>query len=112
SRPTLRRGAAVQPALARGVVRPCDRREQRLCGIAEAVEAAVALRPEAAASAAEGLLGLAAGHVPLFFAPAAQGWARTAVESRISRSRSGSRSAARIGSHRPASAQRSNRRQT
>jgi hypothetical protein len=47
---------------------------------------------------------------PTFFAPAAQGWARTAVESRIKTSRSGSRRAARIGSQRPLRAQRSNRR--
>jgi hypothetical protein len=62
------------------------------------------------AIAAQRLLLLAARAVPFFGAPAAQGWARTAVESRIRTSRSGSRKAARIGSQRPCLAQRSKRR--
>src|SRR5262249_56539572 len=86
------------------------RRHLQFDGVPEAVDTAVDLRAEAAPAAAQRLLALAAGAVPLFLAPAAQGWARTAVESRTRTSRSGSRRAARIGSQRPALAQRSKRR--
>jgi hypothetical protein len=51
--------------------------------LAEAVETPVDLGPEPAPAAAKRLIVLAASAVPLFFAPAAHGWARTAVESRI-----------------------------
>src|SRR5205823_11208701 len=93
-----------------GDVRLVGRGHEQLDGVAEAVEAAVDLGPEPAPAAAKRLIVLAASPVPFFLAPAAHGWARTAVESRISRSRSGSRRAARIGSQRPFSAHRSNRR--
>src|SRR5205814_1619284 len=90
-------------------VRLVGGRHEQLDGMTETVETAMNLGAEPAAAAAKRLIVLAASPVPFFFAPAAQGWARTAVESRISMSKSGSRSAARIGSQRPARAQRSNR---
>src|SRR5439155_20061072 len=53
--------------------------------------------------------GLGAG---VFWAPAAHGWARTTVESRIRVETSGSRTAPRTRPHTPAAAHRRNRRQT
>src|SRR5262245_6491448 len=91
-------------------VRLLGRRQLQLDGVTESVEAPVNLGAEPAPAAAQRLIVLAARPVPTFLAPAAHGWARTAVESRIKTSRSGSRRAARIGSHRPALAHRSNRR--
>src|SRR5262249_47782611 len=81
-------------------------------GVAQGGKAAVDLGAEAPAATAQSLFVLATGTVPLFFAPAAQGWARTAVESRISHSRSSSRKASSTRVHTPWRAQRSNGRQT
>src|SRR5258706_1193979 len=98
-----------QQGLGLADVRLVGRRYEQLDGMTKAIETAMNLGAEPAAAAAKRLIVLAASPVPFFFAPAAQGWARTAVESRISTSKSGSRSAARIVSQRPAPAQRSNR---
>src|SRR5207247_531522 len=94
-----------------GDVRFVGRRQEQLDGVPQAVETPMNFSAEPASAASQRLLGLATGVVPFFFAPAAHGWARTAVESRIKTSRSGSRNAARIGSQRPFLAQRSKRRQ-
>src|SRR5262249_5182724 len=77
-----------------------------------AVDADVDLGAEAAAAAAQGLLRLAPGAVRFFSAPAAPGWARITVESRISHSRSGSWRASKTRCQTPLRAQRSKRRQT
>src|SRR5262245_19159825 len=101
-----------QQRLGLGDVRLVGCRQEQLNRMAEPVETPVDLGAKPAAAAAKRLIVLAASPVPLFFDPAAHGWARTAVESRIKTSRSGSRRAARIGSQRPFLAQRSKRRQT
>lgn len=59
---------------------------------AEAAYAGVDFGAKAAPAAAQRLFRLASGSIHFFFAPAACGWARITVESRISHSRSGSRS--------------------
>jgi hypothetical protein len=77
-------------------------RQHHLDGVAQTVHARVHLGAEPAPAAAEGLLLLTTGPVRFFFAPAADGWARTTVESRIITSRWGSRKTAASGSQRPA----------
>src|SRR5262249_11315298 len=86
--------------------------QRQLHRVAQRRETAVDLGPEAAPASAQRLLRLAARAVPLFLAPAAQGWARAAVESRINHPRSSSRSASRTRRQTPFLAQRSKRRQT
>src|SRR6516225_5856416 len=88
-----------------------SRRQDQLDGQSQAADGAVDLGSEAAPAASESLFVLAAGAVPFFFAPAAQGWARMIVESRISHSRSGSWRASKTRRQTPLRAQRSNRRQ-
>src|SRR5262249_61842114 len=77
---------------------------------AEPVKPAVTLSPDPAAAAAKRLIVLAARPVPFFSDSAAHAWARTTVESRISTSRSSSRSTAARAANRPALAQRAKRR--
>ena len=93
-----------------GDVRLVGPRHEQLDRVPQTVEGAVDLGPEPATAATKRLSVLGASAVPLFFAPAAGMWARTAVESRISTSRSGSRRVAARAANRPAVAHRSNRR--
>ena len=104
----LRRRALDQGPGLRHVGR-LARREGQLDRQPEAADGAVDLRPESAAAAAEGLLALTAGAVPFLGAPAAQGWARMIVESRMSHSRSGSWRASKTRRQVPLRDQRSNR---
>src|SRR5262245_16775859 len=99
-----------QQRLGLGDVRLVGCRQEQLNRMAEPVETPVDLGAKPAAAAAKRLIVLAASPVPLFFDPAAHGWARTAVESRIKTSRSGSRRTAARAANRPALAHRSNRR--
>src|SRR5438552_731266 len=94
------------------LVRFLSRACRQLDRMAQRVDARVDLGSESAPRAAKSLLPLASGAVPLFLAPAAVGWARTAVESRISHSMSSSRRASMMAFQRPFLAQRSNRRHT
>src|SRR5262249_54141090 len=84
----------------------------QLDGVAQGIETPVDLGGKSATAAAESLLVLATAAIPLFLAPAAAGWARTVVESRINHSRSSSRNSAITLAQTPRTAQRSKRRQT
>ncbi len=88
------------------------RRQHQLHRQPQAVDGDVDLGPEAAPTAAQRLLVLAPRPVAFFSAPAAQGWARMTVESRISHSRSGSCRASNSSRQVPFRAQRSKRFQT
>src|SRR5262249_7031109 len=87
-------------------------RQDELHGQSQATDRRVDLGPEPAAAAAQSLLALSPGPIRFFFAPAAWGWARTTVESRMSHSRSESWSASKTRGHVPFRAQRSKRFQT
>ncbi len=73
------------------------------------VHCGVDLGAEPASAAAQLLIGLASGAVRFFLAPAAQGWARITVESRISHSTSGSCNTSNTAIQTPFRVQRSNR---
>src|SRR5215471_12278886 len=72
----------------------------------------VDLGAKSAPTASEGLLVLTSRAIDFFFAPAAWGWARMTVESRMSHSRSGSCNVSTIAFQMPFLAQRSKRRKT
>ncbi len=73
------------------------------------IHGGVDLGSEATSAAAQLLIGLASGAVRFFSAPAAQGWARITVESRISHSTSESCNTSNTAFQIPFRAQRSNR---
>src|SRR5215831_8508027 len=86
-------------------------RQLQLDRVPQRIAAHVDLGAEAAAATSQRLLALAPSAVPLFLDPAAQGWARITVESKMSHSRSGSRRASITRAQTPLAAQRSKRRQ-
>src|SRR5215470_18729042 len=87
-------------------------RQQELHRQPQPAHAGVDLGPEPAPAPAEGLVALPPRPARFFFAPAAWGWARMMVESRMSHSRSGSCRASKTLCQVPFRAQRSKRRHT
>src|SRR5262245_6968493 len=87
------------------------RRQQDLGGKPESADGTVNLGREPASAPPQGLIGLPPAAVRFFFAPAAWGWARMTVESKMIHSRSGSWRTSNTRRQTPFLAQRSSRRQ-
>src|SRR5215831_4225600 len=83
-------GHALDQLLPLADVGLLPRRQEELHGQPQPTDPGVNLGPEPASTPAQRLLALPPGPVGFFFAPAAWGWARMMVESRMSHSRSGS----------------------
>src|SRR6516162_10111321 len=88
------------------------RRQEELRGEPEPADGTGDLGREPASAPPQGRIDWAPAAVHFFLAPAAWGWARMTVESRITHSRSGSWRTSKTRRQTPFLAQRSNRRQT
>ena len=88
------------------------RRQEDLDGKPEPADGTMDLGRESASAPPQGLIGWAPAAIRFFSAPAAWGWARMAVESKITHSKSGSWRMANTRCQTPLLAQRSSRRQT